>query len=98
MSNYLRADNEGVVLALHVQPRASKNQILGLHDGNIKLAVTAPPADGKANRAVIALLASFFKIPKSAVTIKSGQQGRKKRIFLHGISLDEARRKLNAVI
>ncbi len=97
MKDFIRSAKDGIVLALHVQPRASKNRFMGRHGEAVKLAVTAPPTDGKANKAVIAYLSSFFKIPKSAVTIKSGRQSRKKRIFLNGISLDEAKRKLDEI-
>ncbi len=98
MINLLRAHNGGVSLALNVQPRASKNRFMGLHGEAVKLAVTAAPTDGKANKAVIAFLASFFKISKSAITIKNGRQSRKKRILLAGITLDEAKKRLADVL
>ena len=98
MIEFFRTDKNGVALALYVQPKASKNRFMGLHGEAVKLAVTAPPTDGKANKAVIDFLASFFKIPKSAVTIKSGQQSRKKRVCLVGISQVEVKKKLDAII
>jgi uncharacterized protein (TIGR00251 family) len=97
MNNFLWTEKDGVGMALHVQPKASKNRFIGLYGEAVKLAVTAPPADGKANKAVIVYLSGFFKIPKSAVTIKSGLQSRKKRIYLNGISLEEARKKLGCL-
>lgn len=87
-----------LLLALHVQPKSSKNRISGLHGEDLKLNITAPPVDGKANKAIIHFLADFFKLPKSAVIVKSGLQGRKKRILLTGITQLQARQKIEAVI
>lgn len=95
---FLREEKGSLSLALHIQPKASKNRIVGLHGGNLKLAVTAPPADGKANKAVIRFLAGFFEISKARITIKSGLQSRKKRVLLSGISLAEAREKIDTVL
>ena len=95
---FLREEKDFLSLALHVQPKASKNRIAGLHGQDLKLTVTAPPSDGKANKAVIKILADFFAIPKTAVTIKSGLQSRKKRVLLYDISLADARKKINAVL
>ena len=95
---FLREEKGSLSLVLHIQPRASKNRIVGLHGKNLKLAVTAPPADGKANKAVVKFLADFFSIPKKGINIKSGLQSRKKRVLLSGISLAEARGKIDAVL
>ena len=65
-------------LRLFVQPKASKTKIVGLHDGMVKLTVSAPPVDGKANKIVIAFLADLFKVKKSEVAIVSGEQARRK--------------------
>lgn len=62
-----------------------------MHDRKLKLCTTAPPVDGKANTAIIQLLARFFGLPKSAVRLKSGGQSRNKSFNLKGLTLDEAR-------
>jgi hypothetical protein len=91
--SYLTAqENQPLTIDLYVQPKSSRTRITGLHDGSIKLAITAPPVEGKANTQVIAFIAKLFKIPKSAVTIQSGQQGRHKKIGIAGISPAEIRR------
>jgi len=95
---FLRKEKDSLSLALHIQPKASKNRIVGLHGEKLKLSVTAPPADGKANKAVVKFLADFFAIPKKKIAIKSGLQSRKKRVLLFGISLAEAREKIDAVL
>ncbi|WP_446010657.1 DUF167 domain-containing protein [Candidatus Electrothrix sp.] len=90
---YLQTQPDGsLLLSLYVQPKAGKNAIVGLHDDAIKLRLTAPPVDGKANKAVIAFWAKSLKIPKSAVTIKSGLQSRMKKILLNGADEEQVRR------
>ncbi|MBU4260524.1 MAG: YggU family protein [Proteobacteria bacterium] len=88
------ADNS-VSLDLYIQPKASKNSVCGLHGDELKLAITAPPVDGKANKAVIAFLAKLFGVAKSSVSIISGHQSRHKRCMVQGITLQEASRVVN---
>ena len=73
-----------LLLRLHVQPRAAANGLAGLQGDMLKLRLTTPPVDGKANKAVIAFLAKFFHLPKSALAIKSGQQSRSKTVLIVG--------------
>jgi hypothetical protein len=79
-----------ITLTIYVQPRASRTRITGLHDGSLKLALTAPPVEGQANRQVISYLAKLFRVPKSAIAITGGEQGRTKRLRVAGVSLSEA--------
>ncbi len=81
--------DDGVRMVLRVQPRARRNQVDGLAampDGGValKVAVTAPPEDGKANAAVIALLAKAWGLPKSAFAVVAGAADRRKIIHLRG--------------
>ena len=85
-----QADSASVSLSVHVQPKASRTRIAGLHGEALKLCITSPPVDGKANAAVIQFFAKLFKIPKAAVTIASGEASRDKRIILAGVSLIRA--------
>lgn len=85
-----QADSASVSLSVHVQPKASRTRIAGLHGEALKLCITSPPVDGKANGAVIQFFAKLFKIPKAAVTIASGEASRDKRIILAGVSLARA--------
>lgn len=73
-----------MLLRLHVQPRASANGLAGLQGDMLRLRLTTPPVDGKANKAVIAFLAKLFHLPKSALIIKSGQQSRSKTVLMVG--------------
>jgi uncharacterized protein (TIGR00251 family) len=81
----------GVSFKIKVHPRAKKNAITGTVGDALKISVTAPPADSKANQAVIEFLADFFEIPRSSVTIASGDTGRLKVIRISGMSADQLR-------
>ena len=80
--DFCRADGAGTRLACYIQPRASRNAAAGLHDGALKIALTAPPVDGAANAALTAFLAECFHLPKSGVRIVSGLTGRRKTVYL----------------
>jgi len=82
---YLRTQEDGrLLLRLHVQPRAGKNQLAGLYGEALKIRLTTPPVEGRANKAVIAFIAKRLHLPKSAVTIKSGLQSRSKQVLISG--------------
>lgn len=90
---YLSEQKDGTVsLMVYLQPRASRNRIAGTHANALKLSVTSPPVAGKANKALIDFLAKFFHIPKTAITLKSGQQSRTKHLVIKDISLSQVRR------
>lgn len=84
------ANGASVSLSIHVQPKASRTRIAGLHGDAVKLCITSPPVDGKANAAVIQFIAKLFKIPRAAVTLASGEASRDKRLVLAGISMAQA--------
>ncbi|MGI2097912.1 DUF167 family protein YggU [Shewanella glacialipiscicola] len=69
-----------LLLNLYIQPKASRNQIVGLHGNELKVAITAPPIDGKANAHLSKYLAKAFKVPKSNIHIVKGELGRHKQI------------------
>lgn len=71
---------DGIVLTLHIQPRASKNEVCGVQDHALKIRLTSPPVDGAANKLCREFLAGLFKVPKSAVEIISGETSRHKRV------------------
>ncbi len=78
---------DGVVLSVHVVPGAKRQQLVGFWGENaLKIAISAPPVDDKANRALIEFLSFCLKIPKRQVVLLSGQTGRDKRIKVMGIS------------
>lgn len=70
------------VLEVHVQPGARRTEFAGLHDGRIKIRIAAPPADGRANEALIEFLAEEFGVPRRNVTIEQGLTSRRKRVSI----------------
>lgn len=85
-----QADGASVRLSIHVQTKASRTRLAGRHGEALKLCITSPPVDGKANAAVIQFFAKLFKIPKAAVLLISGEASRDKRLVLTGISAAQA--------
>jgi uncharacterized protein (TIGR00251 family) len=83
MSSAAWRDDEDVVLKLYIQPKASRDQIVGLHGDEIKVAITAPPIDGKANVHLAKYLAKQFKVAKTHVVIEKGELGRHKQVRIH---------------
>ena len=77
-----------------VQPNAKKTGVIGFHDGMVKLAIAAPPVDGKANKEVVGYLAKFFSLRKSEVQLVSGERSRKKLCTLGSLKENEVRRRL----
>jgi hypothetical protein len=85
---------KGLSFAVKVHPRARKNAITGTVGDALKLALTAPPVEGKANQAVIEFFADLFAIPRSSVTIASGETSRNKIVRVAGVSRPVAEQKL----
>ncbi len=77
---------KGITFAVKVHPRAHRNAITGTVGDAVKLALTAPPVEGKANQAVIEFLADLFAIPRSSVTIASGETSRNKVVRISGLN------------
>jgi len=90
----LRATPTGVTLAIRAQPGAKKTAIAGLYGegaaAQLKIAVHAPPLEGRANAALIEFLAKTFSLPKSAVELVSGETSRSKVFQLRGVTLAQA--------
>lgn len=71
-----------LLLQLYVQPKASRDQIVGLHGDAIKIAITAPPVEGKANSHIQKLLATLFAVSKSQVELVKGDLSRHKQVLI----------------
>jgi hypothetical protein len=78
----------GIRLEIKVQPRSSKNQIVGEHNGALKVKLTAPPVEGEANQALLAYLASILKIPKKNVVLLKGESSRNKILEIRGVNVE----------
>ncbi|HEX9776646.1 MAG TPA: DUF167 domain-containing protein [Geopsychrobacteraceae bacterium] len=83
----LKQHEDGVLLNLNVQPRSSKNQLVGLLDDALKIKLMSPPVDGAANKCCCAYLAKLFGIARGRVTLVSGEKSRRKVILLRGLEL-----------
>ncbi|MCW8330545.1 DUF167 family protein YggU [Photobacterium sp. SDRW27] len=71
---------DDLVIRLYIQPKASRDQIVGLHGDELKIAITAPPVDGKANGHLTKYLAKQFRVAKGQVVIEKGELGRHKQL------------------
>lgn len=85
----LRQTAAGVEVFLYVQPRASRNRLVGLIGEELKLALTSPPVDGAANKSCVEFFAKLSGRPKGSVKLVSGETSRHKRLLLEGADLDE---------
>jgi uncharacterized protein (TIGR00251 family) len=85
----IREKEGGVEIAIHVQPRAGRNAVAGIHNGALKIKVTAPPVDDAANAAVIGFFSTLLKVPRSRLAITSGRKSRDKILRVEGASVEE---------
>jgi len=90
----IREIDDGVTFAVRIHPRAKKNAITGEIGDALKISLTAPPIGGRANEACVAFLAELLNVPRSSVTITSGQSSRNKVIRVERISAEELRMRL----
>ena len=88
----LRQTDAGVEVFLYIQPRASRNKVVGLQGEELKVALTAPPVDGAANKACCLFMAKLCSLPRSYVKIISGETSRHKRLLLEDADLLEVAR------
>ncbi|MBL8816883.1 MAG: DUF167 domain-containing protein [Planctomyces sp.] len=90
LPEYVSDCSEGCLLRLFVQPKARRRQVVGLHLDRLKVAVTEPPDRGKANAAVIELIAELLNVPRSSVTLLRGDTSRAKDVVVAGVRADTA--------
>ncbi|HJX93257.1 MAG TPA: DUF167 domain-containing protein [Pyrinomonadaceae bacterium] len=80
--------NDRLEIRVHVVPRASKSEVVGEHDGSLRVRIAAPPVDGAANEELIRVLAKTFDVPRRAVSIVSGEAGRIKHVRIESGARD----------
>lgn len=98
----IRETPAGVTLAVRAQPGAKKTAIVGVYgegnDAQLKVAVQAPPAEGRANEALVAFLASFFSVPRAHVELIAGELSRSKIFLIRGLRRSAAEAALQGAI
>lgn len=92
----IRDTPAGATFSVRVQPRAKKNAITGEVGEALKLSITAPPVEGRANEACIAFVAELLNVPRSSVTIAAGLSSRNKVVRVAGMTAAEVQHKLTA--
>ncbi|HSP62872.1 MAG TPA: DUF167 domain-containing protein [Pyrinomonadaceae bacterium] len=78
------SQDRGLTFAVRIVPRASRSEIVGEHDGALRVRIAAPPVDGAANRELVRTLAKIFKLPQNAVEIVSGAKSKSKTVRIRG--------------
>ncbi|KTD02239.1 DUF167 domain-containing protein [Fluoribacter gormanii] len=81
---WYQRDAEGLTLRLYVQPGAKKTEIVGLHEGELKIRLNTPPIEGRANKALLKYIAEIFKVPIRQITLQRGDKSRHKVLTIIG--------------
>lgn len=96
LSLIISEKTDGCLLKCWIQPRSSRNDVVGIHGDALKIALTAPPVDGKANKELLKFLAKYFSLSKSGIQITAGESSRSKTILINGMRKDNIIKKLCA--
>lgn len=89
---FIEETPKGVFLRVRLQPRSSKNSIVGVQSGSLRLKLTAPPVEGSANKALVEYLSELTGVRKSSITIDSGLKSRDKRVRVEGVTVEDLER------
>ena len=98
INNYFKITGNDIIIKVKIVPDSSKNKIVGAYNDALKITITAPPVEGKANNKCIAYLAKCFDIAKSKIEIISGQTSKDKLIKIYDINQKEFLDKLEKII
>jgi uncharacterized protein (TIGR00251 family) len=96
--DFARDVPDGCTVSVRVHPGAKRNAVTGLHAGAVKIALTAPPVDGKANEALIVFVAECLKLPRAQVSLIAGTSSRRKTLRIRGKSAAEIQTALSPQI
>jgi hypothetical protein len=92
---WLKETAEGVIITVKALPHSARAGVRGVDGGALKVAVNAPPEKGKANAAVLEVLAKFLAVPRSSLELLSGDSSRNKRVLVKGMTADAVRKLLS---
>ncbi len=98
MTKFYDAKRDGIILRVHLQPRAKKNEIIGIHGDSIKIRLKAPPVDGKANEEARRFLAKVLGIKRQQVILKTGTTSRSKSFLIKDVDLNTIEKKLGPMV
>jgi hypothetical protein len=93
-ATWVRPDGDGVLVFVHLQPGARRTAAAGLHGGRLKVAVAAPPLEGRANAALVRWLAAQLDVPPSRVRLVAGERSRDKTLRIEGADAGQTLRRL----
>lgn len=91
---FLKEDKSGVSISLKVIPNSSQDKVIGYTEEFLKIKITAPANENKANKHIIEYLSDLFNVPKSKISFLSGEKSKLKRLLLEGISLEALNAKI----
>ena len=94
----LQSTNDGIILHVHAQPGARKNGVTGIHAGRLKVAVTQAPDKGKANQALVKLLAELLDIKRSQIALVAGETSHHKKFLITGVPRTTLEKQLAATL
>jgi len=98
MQHLVRQSKHGVTFAVHLVPRAAKNEIAGMYGEALRIRLNAPPVGGAANKALIAFLAKILQVPKHQVQIISGHNSRHKILAVSGLGKEDVEKHLSKAL
>ena len=97
INDYFKITGNDIIVKVKIVPGSSKNKIIGVYNDSLKITITAPPVEGKANKKCIAYLAKYFDVAKSKIEIISGQTSKNKLIKIYDISQKEFLDKIDKI-
>jgi uncharacterized protein (TIGR00251 family) len=86
---WIRVDQDGSIIEVHVLPQGRKNEIIGLYNDRLKVKIDAPPVDGKANACLLRFLAEVLKVKISSLELIKGEASRQKQVKVYQLSPQE---------
>ena len=93
--HFLKETKEGIVITVKIVPNSAKNSVVGYSDEYLKLKISSPPIENKANKKLIEYLADIFDLPKSKVSFVYGEKSKSKRLLLSTLTMDEVIKKID---
>ena len=97
INDYFKITGNDIIVKVKIVPGSSKNKIIGVYNDSLKITITAPPVEGKANKKCIAYLAKYFDVAKSKIEIIAGQTSKNKLIKIYDISKKEFLDKIDKI-